>query len=194
MSAYTTRQNIYHTRLNRPRTLTESIGVTHSRTSKITKRCAFRALSEECGTRNLARKRCDDGTRGQKKRAQLAESFWMICCSSMELLDSKRTTTCSAGRCKRQGTFGHIAQGGVGVAKRGHAKEARTRITDRLANVSPPAASLSSHVCHRNGAIQCAAAASAHRRTVQQQQAPTQTSCTATSRLPGRVGSVRERH
>ena len=69
----------------------------------------------------------------------------------MEVLESKRTTNCSAGQRKRQGTVGHFAQGKVGLAKRGQGKEERTRATDRLANVSPPTAALSSLVLHRDG-------------------------------------------
>ena len=44
------------------RSLTESNRVTHSRTSKLTTRCAIGALSKESGTRNLARKPCARGT------------------------------------------------------------------------------------------------------------------------------------
>ena len=73
----------------------------------------------------------------------------------MEVLESKRTTTCSAGTRKRQCTVGHIAQGGLGLAKRGQAKDERTRVTNRLANVSPPVAALSSLVLCRDGAKGC---------------------------------------
>ena len=91
-------------------------------------------------------------------------------------------------------TFVHTDPTRISVDERGQGNGERTRITNRLANLSPPAAALSSHVLHRDSAIGCASAASAHRREVQQQQAPTQTSCAATSRLPGRIGSLRERH
>ena len=87
------------------RSLTESNRVTHSRTSKLTTRCAIGALSKESGTRNLARKPCARGTRGWMQRAELAESFRMICCFCMEVLESKRTTTCNMGRRKRLSTL-----------------------------------------------------------------------------------------
>ena len=45
------------------------------------------------------------GTRGWMQRAELAESFRMICCFCMEVLESKRTTTCNTGRRKRLSTL-----------------------------------------------------------------------------------------
>ena len=77
----------------------------HSRTSKLKLRCAFRALSEESGTRKLARNPHIHSTHGRLQYAQLAESFRRICFSFMEVLESKRTITCSAGKRQRQGTL-----------------------------------------------------------------------------------------
>ena len=180
-----------HTCPIRPRTPPESNRVTHSRMGKLTIRCAVPSAERGERHQNLARGARSHGTRGWAQRAQLAKSFWLICSSSMELLESKRTITCSAGRHERQGTVGHIAHGGVSVDKRGQVKEERTRITDRLANVPPPTAALSSHVLHRDGEECCAAAIEAPSSGAAAESASAQTRRAAARRLPGAVASLR---
>ena len=75
----------------------------------------------------------------------------MICCSSMEVLESKRKITCTAGRRRQPQASTHIVRAGLSPTWRRQGKEERTGPKDRLANAPPPAAAMSSHVLHRDG-------------------------------------------
>ena len=112
---------------------------------------AVDALSEQISTRNFARDPRRGGPRGLAQRIQLDESFQRICGSCMEVLESKSTTTCTAGRHARQRWDMCSHQGKTREACRVHRERRRIAAQDPLISVPPPGALLHSCAQPRNG-------------------------------------------